>query len=142
MGPTDDRSINSGFASLRQALPTCHPTDSKAVVLRKAVARIEQLEKLIGQEPRRNKNPRPSESPEMEYDHRGRYDDWEEPRVHGRPHSQSVSHGQPRRTHSHTHSHSESISYPRSSSGSAAGESKRPRDGPWDEQVGNRRRMS
>lgn len=134
-----DRSINTGFASLRAALPTCHPTDSKAVVLRKAVARLQQLEQLIGPEAssrhsdkrEQDRHAQYSVSPEMSTlptpDHgrsggggnsSGRYNDWEEkpqyddyPRSHGRPHSQSLSQPQPpRRQHSHTHSHSHSES--------------------------------
>lgn len=44
---TDDRSINSGFNALRSALPNSIPTDSKAIVLRKAVTHITQLENLL-----------------------------------------------------------------------------------------------
>ena len=43
----DFRSINSGFAALRAALPMSTPTDSKAVVLRKAVAHVNHLETLL-----------------------------------------------------------------------------------------------
>lgn len=41
------RSINSGFQALRAALPTSLTTDSKAVILRKAVSRISYLEGLL-----------------------------------------------------------------------------------------------
>lgn len=41
------RSINSGFQALREALPTSLSTDSKAVILRKAVSRISYLEGLL-----------------------------------------------------------------------------------------------
>ncbi|ORX41133.1 hypothetical protein BD324DRAFT_43755 [Kockovaella imperatae] len=40
-------SINSGFTSLRSVLPNSIPTDSKAVVLRKAVAHIMSLENRL-----------------------------------------------------------------------------------------------
>lgn len=40
-------SINSGFQALRAALPTSLTTDSKAVILRKAVSRISYLEGLL-----------------------------------------------------------------------------------------------
>lgn len=40
----DIRSINTGFQSLRNALPSAIPTDSKAIILRKAVSHIKQLE--------------------------------------------------------------------------------------------------
>lgn len=42
------RSINTGFGALRAALPLALPTDSKAIILRKALARIEQLERAAG----------------------------------------------------------------------------------------------
>jgi hypothetical protein len=41
------RSINSGFQALRNALPSSIPTDSKAIILRKAVSHIQQLEGLL-----------------------------------------------------------------------------------------------
>ncbi|WWC92184.1 uncharacterized protein L201_007138 [Kwoniella dendrophila CBS 6074] len=40
-------SINSGFQALRQALPSSLPTDSKAIILRKAVSHITYLEDLV-----------------------------------------------------------------------------------------------
>lgn len=40
-------SINSGFQALRATLPTSLSTDSKAVILRKAVSRISYLEGLL-----------------------------------------------------------------------------------------------
>ncbi|WVF67987.1 hypothetical protein IAT40_002749 [Kwoniella sp. CBS 6097] len=40
-------SINSGFQALRASLPSSLPTDSKAVVLRKAVAHIAHLETVL-----------------------------------------------------------------------------------------------
>ncbi|KAK4688636.1 hypothetical protein P7C73_g1482, partial [Tremellales sp. Uapishka_1] len=40
-------SINKGFQTLRDALPSAIPTDSKAIVLRKAVTHIQQLESLL-----------------------------------------------------------------------------------------------
>ncbi|CAD6580547.1 MAG: hypothetical protein TREMPRED_002774 [Tremellales sp. Tagirdzhanova-0007] len=40
-------SINSGFAALRVALPSAISTDSKAIILRKAVAHITHLEGLL-----------------------------------------------------------------------------------------------
>ncbi|WRT70587.1 uncharacterized protein IL334_007585 [Kwoniella shivajii] len=40
-------SINSGFQALRQALPSSLPTDSKAIILRKAVAHITHLESIV-----------------------------------------------------------------------------------------------
>ena len=44
---TRTRSINSGFTALRGVLPSSIPTDSKAVVLRKAVAHIVALESRL-----------------------------------------------------------------------------------------------
>lgn len=41
------RSINTGFQSLRTALPSSIPTDSKAIILRKAVSHITHLEALL-----------------------------------------------------------------------------------------------
>ena len=43
----DYRSINAGFTSLRGVLPSAVPTDSKAVVLQKAVAHIMTLESRL-----------------------------------------------------------------------------------------------
>ncbi|BEJ16428.1 hypothetical protein CspHIS471_0510330 [Cutaneotrichosporon sp. HIS471] len=40
-------SINTGFQSLRNALPSAIPTDSKAIILRKAVSHIKQLEEAM-----------------------------------------------------------------------------------------------
>ncbi|OCF31743.1 hypothetical protein I316_06550 [Kwoniella heveanensis BCC8398] len=40
-------SINSGFQALRASLPSSLPTDSKAIVLRKAVAHIAHLESVL-----------------------------------------------------------------------------------------------
>lgn len=40
----DRRSINTGFQSLRNALPSAIPTDSKAIILRKAVSHIKHME--------------------------------------------------------------------------------------------------
>ncbi|WWC65148.1 uncharacterized protein I303_107762 [Kwoniella dejecticola CBS 10117] len=40
-------SINSGFQALRQALPSSLPTDSKAIILRKAVSHIAHLENIV-----------------------------------------------------------------------------------------------
>ncbi|KAK1922990.1 hypothetical protein DB88DRAFT_511561 [Papiliotrema laurentii] len=40
-------SINTGFAALRTALPNSVPTDSKAIILRKAVSHISHLESLL-----------------------------------------------------------------------------------------------
>ncbi|WWC98700.1 hypothetical protein V866_005593 [Kwoniella sp. B9012] len=40
-------SINSGFQALRQAIPSFLPTDSKAIILRKAVSHITHLENII-----------------------------------------------------------------------------------------------
>ncbi|WVW80971.1 hypothetical protein I302_102962 [Kwoniella bestiolae CBS 10118] len=40
-------SINSGFQALRQAIPSSLPTDSKAIILRKAVSHITHLEDII-----------------------------------------------------------------------------------------------
>ncbi|WVN89660.1 uncharacterized protein L203_104890 [Cryptococcus depauperatus CBS 7841] len=45
----DKMSINLGFQSLRGSIPSSLPTDSKAVVLRKAVAHIGFLEDLLRQ---------------------------------------------------------------------------------------------
>ena len=41
------RSINVGFQNLRQALPTAIAADSKAIILRKAVAHIHYLEDAL-----------------------------------------------------------------------------------------------
>lgn len=41
------RSINTGFQALRVALPSAIPTDSKAIILRKAVSHITRLEALL-----------------------------------------------------------------------------------------------
>lgn len=41
------RSINTGFQALRKVVPSASPTDSKAVILRKAAAHIAQLETLL-----------------------------------------------------------------------------------------------
>lgn len=46
-GFSSTRSINSGFQALRATLPTSLTTDSKAVILRKAVSRISYLEGLL-----------------------------------------------------------------------------------------------
>ena len=46
-GMANRRSINSGFNALRTALPNSIPTDSKAIVLRKAVSHIGHLESLL-----------------------------------------------------------------------------------------------
>lgn len=43
------RSINTGFKALRTTLPSSVPTDSKAIVLRKAVSHILHLEDLLRQ---------------------------------------------------------------------------------------------
>lgn len=43
----DNRSINTGFQNLRNAIPFSIATDSKAVVLRKATAHIQHLEFLL-----------------------------------------------------------------------------------------------
>jgi hypothetical protein len=43
------RSINSGFKALRTTLPSSLAGDSKAIVLRKAVQHINQLEDLLRQ---------------------------------------------------------------------------------------------
>ncbi|WVR08507.1 hypothetical protein IAU60_005562 [Kwoniella sp. DSM 27419] len=40
-------SINTGFQALRVALPSSLPTDSKAIILRKAVAHITHLENIL-----------------------------------------------------------------------------------------------
>lgn len=53
-GCADGRSINSGFTELRAVLPSALPTDSKAVILRKALARIQQLERAAGVPPGQN----------------------------------------------------------------------------------------
>jgi hypothetical protein len=150
------RSINSGFAQLRAALPTCHPTDSKAVVLRKAVSRIQQLEQMLGQESTQrypDKHTHASASPEAQRagpsSAERRYNEWEEkasfedyPRSHGRPHSQSLSHAQASPSVRRQHSHAESISYPRSSSDSPNGDNKRGAPHWQEEPMGNRRRLS
>lgn len=44
---TNHRSINTGFQALRKVVPSASPTDSKAVILRKAAAHIAQLETLL-----------------------------------------------------------------------------------------------
>lgn len=44
---TNTRSINTGFQALRVALPSAIPTDSKAIILRKAVSHITRLEALL-----------------------------------------------------------------------------------------------
>lgn len=41
------RSINSGFQALRKVVPSSSPTDSKAVILRKAAAHIAHLDAII-----------------------------------------------------------------------------------------------
>jgi hypothetical protein len=43
----NSRSINSGFQSLRNALPGALPTDSKAIILRKAVEHIKHIEGML-----------------------------------------------------------------------------------------------
>jgi hypothetical protein len=47
LGLTKRRSINTGFQALRKVVPSASPTDSKAVILRKAAAHIAHLETLL-----------------------------------------------------------------------------------------------